>query len=345
MLVSLAAGLSLSVSATAQNVFPSTGNVGIGTTTPQAILDVAGHMVTRGSKTGYGIASPTGLSWGWYRREDVGGVNDDLKLLRYINGQFAEIAMQIQNSSGDIAIGTNSPRAKLDIHQSQTGSFLRLSRAGAPEEYLNVRGGPVPGIGTAFAFETRRWNGSGYDTLIPFYLDASGDVGMAGATLYAKYGGNVGIGTTSPQAKLDVAGQINCATLALTSDRNQKQDFRAVAAPEILTKVIGMPFTTWAYTNSPNVRHLGPMAQDFKAAFNLGEDDKHIGAGDGIGVALAAIKGLHEMVQEKDARIATLESRMANLEKQLTASIAVIERMNAQKPEKPSNLRVSGALQ
>jgi len=41
------------------------------------------------------------------------------------------------------------------------------------------------------------------------------------------------------------------------------------------------------------VRHVGPMAQDFYAAFKVGEDDKHITSIDEDGVALAAIKALH----------------------------------------------------
>lgn len=46
------------------------------------------------------------------------------------------------------------------------------------------------------------------------------------------------------------------------------------------------------------------MAQDFYATFGIGDDDKHIGTLDSDGVSLAAIQGLHEIVQEKEAEIA-----------------------------------------
>jgi hypothetical protein len=47
----------------------------------------------------------------------------------------------------------------------------------------------------------------------------------------------------------------------------------------------------WKYkTDSPSIRHLGTMAQDFRAAFDLGEDDKHISTIDEGGVALAAVQ-------------------------------------------------------
>jgi hypothetical protein len=56
------------------------------------------------------------------------------------------------------------------------------------------------------------------------------------------------------------------------------------------------------------------MAQDFRAAFNLGEDDKHISPLDTGGVALAAIQGLHRMLQDKDREIADLKDRVAQVE-------------------------------
>jgi len=61
------------------------------------------------------------------------------------------------------------------------------------------------------------------------------------------------------------------------------------------------------------------MAQDFYAAFNVGVDDKHIATVDEGGVALAAIQGLHEVVQEKEAEIAALKQRMTDLEKVVAA--------------------------
>jgi hypothetical protein len=59
---------------------------------------------------------------------------------------------------------------------------------------------------------------------------------------------------------------------------------------------------------------MGPMAQDFHAAFGLGNNDKTIGTLDAAGVAFAAIQGLHEVVQEKDAEISSLRARIEALE-------------------------------
>jgi hypothetical protein len=74
----------------------------------------------------------------------------------------------------------------------------------------------------------------------------------------------------------------------------------------------------WNYKQSKGEHHIGPMAQDFHAAFGLGGDDKHIAVVDEGGVALAAIQGLNEKVDEqlkaKDARIKELEQKVARLE-------------------------------
>jgi hypothetical protein len=56
------------------------------------------------------------------------------------------------------------------------------------------------------------------------------------------------------------------------------------------------------------------MAQDFHAAFSVGEDERHISTVDADVVALAAIQALYRLVKERDAQIAALEARVAALE-------------------------------
>ena len=54
------------------------------------------------------------------------------------------------------------------------------------------------------------------------------------------------------------------------------------------------------------------MAQDFHTAFDLnGADDKHIATVDEEGVALAAIQGLNQRLNEKDAEIQKLNEKAA----------------------------------
>lgn len=104
-----------------------------------------------------------------------------------------------------------------------------------------------------------------------------------------------------------------------TSDRDVKENFEPVAASSVLESLVTMPLYSWNFKGSdPRLRMLGPTAQDFQAAFGLGDDGRTIATGNLDGVALAAIQGLHgkldTALREKDARIAALEQRAGELE-------------------------------
>ena len=104
---------------------------------------------------------------------------------------------------------------------------------------------------------------------------------------------------------------------ASLSDRNVKANLMAVDAHAILERLASLPIATWNYkSQSDSVRHMGPMAQDFREAFGLGEDEKHISTVDSEGVALAAIQALY---QEKQQEVSQLQERLAALEGRLAA--------------------------
>lgn len=78
----------------------------------------------------------------------------------------------------------------------------------------------------------------------------------------------------------------------------------------------------WNYKqDSGKVKHIGPMAQDFKRLFNVGRDDKTISTADASVVAIAAIQGLNlklaDQVRAKDGEITKLKARLAAIEKKL----------------------------
>jgi len=139
--------------------------------------------------------------------------------------------------------------------------------------------------------------------------------------------GNVGIRNQTPEYPLQVgttAVDGNGAHVTAGgvwtngSDRNSKENFEAVDTRSILAKVAELPVTKWRYKGEGDaIRHIGPVAQDFHAAFGLGESDKHIGTLDAEGVALAAIQGLHQLAEERDAEIETLRTQSASLRARL----------------------------
>jgi len=156
-----------------------------------------------------------------------------------------------------------------------------------------------------------------------YSLDVHGntycDAAMAAQNLYAS-------NTISGQfisAQFSVSAPQLYGQLNSGSDRNTKENFQAVESSSILERVAGLPITTWNFKTEPGVRHLGPMAQDFKAAFEVGIDDKHIGVVDAQGVALAAIQGLNQKVVQLQAE---LELRNAETE-ELKTRLATLEQL------------------
>ncbi|MFO1313633.1 MAG: hypothetical protein U1F41_16390 [Burkholderiales bacterium] len=114
-----------------------------------------------------------------------------------------------------------------------------------------------------------------------------------------------------------------------SSSRDVKTGFAAVDSGEVLEKVIALPMTTWQFVGERSgARHLGPMAQDFHAAFALGDDERSIATVDGQGVALAAIQGLNAKLEAKVAEqareIAELKSSHATEIAQLKRAVEVL---------------------
>jgi hypothetical protein len=114
------------------------------------------------------------------------------------------------------------------------------------------------------------------------------------------------------------------------SDRAMKADFADVDRQQVLQKLVEMPITTWRYKTDEEIRHIGPMAQDFRAAFSLGADDKTIYPIDSIGISLVAIQALHQQVQEKDQQIAELQAQLAEQKDELKTQQSQSEKQHSQ---------------
>ena len=101
-----------------------------------------------------------------------------------------------------------------------------------------------------------------------------------------------------------------------SSDRQAKENIEVVDEAQVLAKLAEVPISTWNYiAQDATVQHMGPMAQDFHAAFGLGEDDRHIAALDLGGANTAAIQALYELVQQQADEIEGLKARLAELER------------------------------
>lgn len=118
--------------------------------------------------------------------------------------------------------------------------------------------------------------------------------------------------------KTGVSLPAGSGTWAMLSDRAAKTKMAALDDAGVLAKVAALPVSEWSYTSEPGVRHVGPMAQDFYAAFRVGEDDRHITSIDEDGVALSAIKALHAENRTLHAENRDLHAENEGLRERLT---------------------------
>lgn len=118
------------------------------------------------------------------------------------------------------------------------------------------------------------------------------------------------------------------------SDRNAKKNFQAIDSRDVLEKLAAMPVQKWNYKweSDSDVPHIGPMAQDFKAAFYPGRDDKSITTMEFDNVALAAIQGVNQKLEEQNARLKKqnekLEEKNETLEQRLVALEQLVQKLS-----------------
>ena len=129
-----------------------------------------------------------------------------------------------------------------------------------------------------------------------------------------------------------------------TSSRDEKTDFTDIDPRTMLERVLGLPITEWRYRGEASgVRHIGPMAQDFHAAFGLGPDDRSIGVLDASGIALAAIQGLNAKLEAKLAakgrEIAALAARVAEQHRAMAMQAQELVRVRAIHDSEMADLR------
>ena len=98
-------------------------------------------------------------------------------------------------------------------------------------------------------------------------------------------------GTGAPTWTCGVSGGAG-GSWGCSSDRNLKTDLIPLDGVATLERLAALPVYQWVAKDDPRrTPHAGPTAQDFMAAFGLGDNDKMIGFADAQGVAFAAIQG------------------------------------------------------
>ena len=244
------------------NIFPTSGNVGIGTTNPHDLLEInQGHL--RISHTGAPrvIFNENDADY-WRLVQDGGDIRFDYDnndtFSSYLTGlRLKKNGNVIMNGGGNVGIGTANPSAMLDVvtTDSHLARFLyndnatdatrpRLDLWGSKNK-INIRTSYNQG-GAHLSFGTYSVN------------DA----------LFIHNNGNIGIGTTDPGATLDVNGKIRSEKIEVISDVPSSDyvfepDYNLRSLKEVEQFVI-------QNKHLPEV----PSAEEFKAnGYSVGEMD------------------------------------------------------------------------
>lgn len=268
------------------------GNVGIGTTNPYSRLHVystgtmrPSNSTTNPTQTGIivqGAAntalclgaseSPSDQYAGWIQMRHALEANDIFPL-------------SLQPNGGSVGIGTTSPGQSLDI-SNDVPFQVRLGHSGASPVY---------------SYDIGRNGNNGYFYFFGNQANYTGYIfsGVDGERMRIAIGGNVGIGTTSPNEKLCVNGKIR--------------------AKEIIVETTG--WSDYVFAEGHQLQSLAEVEQHIKTAKHLPGvpsakevSEKGVSVGDMQAILLAKIEELtlHQIAQERE--LSALRAKVSKLE-------------------------------
>jgi hypothetical protein len=191
------------------------------------------------------------------------------------------------NATGGVGVGINNPQAQLHVASPDSSPELQITQQNSTD-YTRLR----MNVGAFQSWEMDVTPGS--TPRLEFWNSTR--------RMYIDFNGNVTATSFNP-----------------TSDRNAKENFTPVNSRDVLDKVSALPLTEWNFKEDSATKHIGPMAQDFYAAFGVGPDNKHIATVDADGVALAAIQGLNQKVDELRTELKRKDNENVELKQRLDA--------------------------
>lgn len=267
------------------------GRVGLGTSTPVVEL----HIKDSDTPT---MRLEQDSSGGWTAQTwDVAGNESNFFIRDVTHGSALPFRIQPGTpsstlnlkSDGSVGIGTWSPAYPLELETTGENAVFALDRTdGATGKFV------VAAIKTAF--------GSVTNHKVEILVNDSA------------------VAEFQTDGDLSIDGYLHEG-----SDVNAKEAFVAVDGGDVLERLDGVSISTWSFKASDDdARHMGPMAQDFYAAYGLGSDDRHISAMDVGGVALSAIKELDARNEVLEAENVALRSDVSDLEARVAALEAMV---------------------
>lgn len=318
----------------------STGLVGIGTnaTDPRAQLEIGGTegLLVRGTvNSGTIRALGAGLRLHWYPRKGAFRVGNaessywDDDGTTYPKMALYSIAMGYQPRASAVA------STAIGAYNQATGDYA-LSLG----SYSQATASHAVAIGTQ-AYATGIYsiaigsgaNTNGRDGSMVVGDDAYFQTAYSSADnqLTMRFIGGYRLWSSYPDSTAGVYMRHGQSGWSNYCDRNKKENFEPVDGELILSKLSKIPITKWSYKlTDPNEKYIGPMAQDFYAAFQLnGVDSLGINTISIDGINMAGIKALEKRTSEMNAKIEKLilqNNTLADENKKLQNEIAEIQK-------------------
>jgi hypothetical protein len=235
---STAYGLIFQTGAATSMRIDRTGNVGIGTTSPGRALDVSGSINYTGSLYSNGVMLLTS-----------DGTSNYLKIGAKLYIQYGSTTLGVIDNSGNVGIGTTSPQQKLEVvgdalvtYSGSVASRIHTDSSG----YLSLD--PSGNAGYFYdgsnAFNFGLYNAN----TLALNLSANGNSYFNG--------GNVGIGTTSPTTKFDIASSGNSVLRVGTTNNTSSYVSALVLANGDGTTVTNSVASLGVMGNETNLRFM-----------------------------------------------------------------------------------------
>ncbi len=203
------------------------GNLGIGTTTPNAKLEVAGPgrftgangFSIGGDMNQFRIQTSTGIANQAFGFLNASNSFEGIRVKQIsVGGSYADLYAAPLNGliiEGNVGIGTTNPQTKLEVAGAGHFNGGRLSQYGTIPNDNNAAFWNMSPLGYGF------YSQGGSATRYAFHF-----LNHEGTTImYGTGAGNVGIGTSNPDARLTVAGDISSREVRVTVDAGSGPDY------------------------------------------------------------------------------------------------------------------------
>jgi hypothetical protein len=269
--------------------------------------------------------------------DHVPGLGHDLAFWSDLAGDvsLAGDAVLVQRANQRLGVGTIAPTTPIHVMKADgTAKILaeETSTTFAPRNMFElINNGPV-GFNMTDTGSNNIWR---FAAFVDGFRINIADAGDLGPEMIVFADGSVQMGKNQTQqffldvnGNMTVQGNATAAAHLTLSDVKAKEDLVELEGAQVLAKLSALPVTEWSFKGDP-VRHIGPTAQHFKAAFGLGADDTHIATLDLASVAVVGVKALHKMIAAREATITQQQTELAELKQRLGALEAAFNRVLA----------------